>query len=106
MIFTIKEGDTKPALEATLIKNDEVVDLTGCDVVFSAKVGWKTVISRNATIKDAANGVVLVVFQEEETKIPGLYTAEFKVEFPDGKTEIFPSDSYVKYEIKKKIGEW
>jgi hypothetical protein len=97
----LKRGDTRHAVKAILkdVEGDPV-DLTGCEVSFvMAPLGRRAVINRAAHIQDAVAGEVWVVWVPGETDITGIYRAEFKVIYPDGRKETFPSDGYISIQI-------
>lgn len=99
--ITIKRGDTRNCIKAVLKDaTGNSVDLTGCDVNFyMVPLCGTTVIKRAAHIEDAAAGEVWVVWAPGETNTSGIYQAEFKVVYPDGRVETFPSDGYISIQI-------
>lgn len=99
---TLKRGDTRHALKATLKDSSgSPVDLTGCTVTFCmAPLGRSATVSRAVDIHDTAGGEVWVVFAPGETDIPGgYYRAEFRVTYGDGRRETFPNDGYINIQI-------
>lgn len=98
---TIKRGDTRHAIKAILKDaSGAPVDLSGCSVDFHmAPLGRPAVINRAVHIQDAAKGEVWVVWSPRETDISGVYRAEFKVVYPDGRKETFPSTGYININI-------
>ncbi len=99
--ITIKRGDTRNAIKAMLKgANGVSVDLTGCNVQFvMAPLNRPTTISRAAHIENAETGEVWVVWVLGDTDFSGIYQAEFKVTFPDGRKETFPNTSYISIKI-------
>jgi hypothetical protein len=99
--ITIKRGDTRNCIKAVLKDaTGNSVDLTGCDVNFyMVPLCGTTVIKRAAHIEDATAGEVWVVWAPGETNTSGIYQAEFKVVYLDGKVETFPSDGYISIQI-------
>lgn len=98
---TIKRGDTRHAIRAVL-KNTQgtPVNLSGCSVSFHmAPLGRPPTISRQVDIHDAEGGEVWVVFAPGETDISGVYRAEFRVAYGDGRKETFPNDGYLSIQI-------
>jgi len=97
----IKRGDTRHAIRAILKDaKGNPINLTDCEVSFAmAPLGRGAVINRAAHIQDAVAGEVWVVWVPGETDITGIYRAEFKVIYPDGKKETFPSDGYISIQI-------
>lgn len=98
---TIKRGDTRHAIRAVL-KNTQgtPVNLSGCSVSFyMAPLGRPPTISRQVDVHDAEAGEVWVVFAPGETDISGVYRAEFRVAYGDGRKETFPNDGYLSIQI-------
>ena len=98
---TLKRGDTRHAIKA-ILKNAQgnPVDLTDCSVSFHmAPPGRPPTISRQVDIHDAEGGEVWVVFAPGETDVSGVYRAEFRVTYGDGRKETFPNDGYINIQI-------
>lgn len=99
--FTIKQGDTAPAITRTLkeLKSGklEVVDLSAATgVIFR----WRLVPTRDTStatgqIVDAVNGLVQYEWAPGDTDVVGNYEGEFVVTWADGDTQTFPSDQYI-----------
>lgn len=100
MSIVIKRGDTRNAIQATLRKNGDVVDLTGCDVFFYMSNG----VNGYATVSDALNGKVLYPLETAAVDKTGFFTAEFKVKHADGRIETFPNEGYIDIQIKHDLG--
>jgi hypothetical protein len=98
---TIKRGDTRHAIRATLKNNaGNPVDLSGCSVFFHmSPLGRPPTISRQVDVHDAEAGEVWVVFAPGETDVSGVYRAEFRVTYGDGRRETFPNDGYMNIQI-------
>ncbi|TWT04592.1 hypothetical protein [Planomicrobium sp. CPCC 101079] len=103
MNLSIKQGDTRHAIKAALKDaKGNVVDLTGARVRFvMAKSFTSRMIDREVPIVD---NQVMVVFEPGETDEAGKMMAEFRVTYPDGKTETFPTESYITISIQKTLG--
>ena len=101
MKITIKQGDTRTALRATLMGADNSpVDLTGASVRFvMGERRYSPIISREAVVVDAVGGQVLFTFEPGDTDKPSSYQAEFRATFLDGRTETYPNDRYIVIEI-------
>lgn len=98
-MIKLKRGDTGIGIRATLSNNAGNVDLTDADVHFlfsEHKI--------RASMHDAQNGVVDVVFDRFHTAQPGIFYAEFKVVFNDGRVETFPNDSFLEIHIINDLG--
>lgn len=84
--FTIKRGDTAPALRYAL--TPATIDLTGATVVFNLR----GVLTRApAAIVTALPPVVEYVWQAGDTDQLGLRPAEFEVTYAGGAVETFPT---------------
>jgi hypothetical protein len=101
MIITLKRGDTRTAVKATLITGDgtpcDLTDLTVRAVM--AALRGRTILARGVDIVDAAEGRVLLVFEPPETDAAGTYWLEFEVEHKDGRKETYPNSGYITVEI-------
>lgn len=92
--FTIAQGDTAPALEATLKDGDgNPVDLSGATIKFHmmTKRYNKSLVNKDATISDAANGKVQYSWAEGDTDTVGDHHIEWEVTHSNGDVESFPS---------------
>lgn len=105
--FTIKENDTSPVLQRTLVDSaGTAVNLTGASVVFKMydQVRATQVVSAAATLDDAANGVVSYTWQAADTDVPGWYWVEFVVTYSDSSIEKFPNSGFISVKINKELG--
>lgn len=104
MLLTIKAGDTRTAIKATL-KNPSgnAVDLTDSTVTFVMEQKGVILINRPAEIVDALSGRVNFVFVNGETDILGGVKAEFIVDYPDGSTETFPNSGYISIRFEQSL---
>jgi hypothetical protein len=116
MTFTIKRGDTSPAIRSRLVPADKT---QGNGIVGYQKVrffmrdptDYEIVAeglaekSANDTIAvlDAANGDVSYQWQAGDTDEPGMFEAEWEVTFGDGTIETFPNDGYIDIHIMSDI---
>ena len=103
---TLKRGDTRHAIRAVLKDaTGSPVDLTDCSVSFHmAPLLRPVTISRAAHIENADAGEVWVVWVPGETDVSGIYQAEFKVTWPDGRKETFPNSGYISINIIRDLG--
>jgi hypothetical protein len=100
--FTIKKGDTGPALvfQCYPVERDQIVvgtttpqDVTGSTVTFTMKKGQGTVIDHQpAVIVDSVNGIVKFVAWGAYTGSAGKRYGWFQVTFADGTKVSFPND--------------
>lgn len=105
-VVTLKRGDTRTAIRATLLSpNGNPVDLTGTTVKFiMADLRGGIKINRAAQVQDAVNGKVLIAFEPSEVDTAGTYHSEFEVIFGDGRIETYPNSDYLTIEIKPDLG--
>lgn len=57
-----------------------------------------------AGLHDAVNGIVNVAFLRHHTEKAGIFKAEFKVTFKDGRVETYPNDDYLEVNIMNNVG--
>jgi len=101
--FTIKRGDDRPLLNATLKDaNDSAVDITNADSVTLKvrKVGASTLlIDAAATIVSAVDGTVRYELSTTQTAVAGHYIFEFQVNWGSA-TETFPTEGQSTLDIE------
>lgn len=104
--FTIKRGDTSPALLFELLPKDVV--LSGATVRFNMRIR-----DTNTVVVNRASGAVEVGvgtptvrynWTQADTAKAGEYDAEFEVTYLDGKIETFPNDGFIPILINEDIG--
>lgn len=96
-LFSLKVGDTAPALEAVLRDNTgSAVDLTDATVDLNVlhPRGGDVEVAAQATILNATDGLVEYSWAAGDTDVEGRYRAEFVVEYTDGSVETFPNDGF------------
>ncbi len=104
-MFTIKQNDTMPALQAQLIDavgNPINLDLCGVQFHMTNYKGIEK-INRPATITDEATGEVKVEWLAGDTAETGTFKCEFEVNMPDGKILTVPNDGYFLIYIVKEL---
>jgi transcriptional/translational regulatory protein YebC/TACO1 len=104
MTITLKKNDTKDNIKATLSNESGPVDLTGATVRFLMSRRGIVKVDRQAQIKDAAAGIVWMVFENGDTDETGLFQSEFEVTFPDARIETFPNDGFILINIINDLG--
>lgn len=104
-MFTIKQNDTLPNLDAQLIDatgNPLNLDLCGVHFHMANYRGIEK-INRPVTVTNIATGEVRVEWQTGDTEEIGTYKCEFEVNMPDGKTLTVPNDGYFLISIVKEL---
>ena len=103
MLFKTKVGNTRKALKATLGPIDGFNNVK--EVYFSlSDETFNNVLYREVNIWNAPDATV--IFTKDEIAYPGIFKAEFHVEYEDGKVEIFPDDgNYIEFVISPATGE-
>lgn len=93
--FTIKRGDTSPALHYALLPSE--ITLAGATVRFQMENrARQTVIDAPAGIEQITDPpIVSYVWMPEDTEKAGIYRAEFRVEYADGSIETFPNTGFI-----------
>lgn len=98
--FCIKTGDTLPKLEATLKKaNGGVVDLTGCSVTLVWADSVTGAKRSGGAVVVTSDGDVEYSWENNDLPVPGTYYGEWKVTYPNGKVESFPSHGYINIKV-------
>jgi hypothetical protein len=96
--FNIKEGDTRPSLEAQLLdENNDPRNLQGASVRFHMEDvdTGSVVVDASARILNTQDGRVVYEWQSGDTDEPGRYEAEFEVTYGGGEVETFPNNGYI-----------
>jgi hypothetical protein len=108
MAFTIKQGDTAPALRVTLQRsNGNPVDLSTVDSVeFSLEDGDNEQIIQDdlsgaVSIINASEGLLQYSWEPGDTDIIGQKRAEFTLEFQSGEIETFPNSGFIIISIQE-----
>ena len=99
-MLTIKQGDTRNAIHATILKDEVAVNLTGSSVTIHIS---GIDIQGLCSYLDAVNGEIFYPLEKSVTDVSGLYTYEFVVKYPDGREETFPNDDYLRMHIMKEV---
>lgn len=106
--FTIKTGDTAPAIVGTLKDATlAVVNLTAANAVrfiMKNKATGVKVIDQPAVFTNAAGGVVTYQWQTGDTNTVATYTAEFEIAWSDGTFESFPNSKYIVVRVIADLG--
>ncbi len=105
MTFSIKKGDTSPALRATLRYDDcTTINLTGASARFHMRqTGSASVLIDAAAVVVSVAGIVEYRWTAPNTATVGAYEGEFEITYSDGKIETFPSDGFIAIEIVDSI---
>lgn len=106
MAFNLKQNDTSPSIQTTLLDgNGLAVDITGnLGVTFHMRNEEGTVIiDTAATVVTAGSGIVRYDWDAADTAAAGTFQAEFEVTYSDGKIETFPNASYIEVIITDDI---
>jgi hypothetical protein len=99
--YTIKRGDTAPAIAGVLldarkrpvpIADDDVVRfyMRNRDLSQGGEIAGKL-----ATVTDAEDGEVEYRWEDGDTDVDGVYDGEFVIEFFGGGKETFPNGEYI-----------
>lgn len=91
--YSIKRGDTWPAITAQLLHQGNPINLSGAIVRLVARSANVT-IQRQATITNDLTGRVQCVLLPEDTAVAGHYHAEFEITFVGGEKTTVPNNDY------------
>jgi hypothetical protein len=100
--FTIKSGNTAPALVATLYDGSAPLSLVGANVRMRmrARNGGLLVVDSPATIVgNAEEGVVSYAWQTGDTDGVGDFEVEWQVTFAGGAIQTFPTQGYTEVTV-------
>lgn len=97
--FVIKRNDLRKDLERTLTIDGSAVDLSSADSIEfhlnKQPNSSSNILNKNATISDAANGVVKYEWADGDTDLePRTYFYEFQVNWDNGDPQTFPNDGF------------
>lgn len=98
--FSIKQHDTRPVIQATLLLNGSAVDLTtavGVAFIMAPAAGGAATVNSAATIVTPADGVVSYTWAAGDTDTVGSFEAEWEVTWDAGPPvdkQTFPTTSY------------
>lgn len=104
--FTIKSGNTAPALTVQLTDDlDQPASIIGGTVrmLMRPLSGGPAVIDAAASIIDPAIGIVSYQWVAGQTDVVGEYDVSFVVTFGDGTEQTFPGDGYISVEIEPSL---
>ena len=101
--FHIKRGDTSPAIRYAL--DPATVVLTGATVRFQMRARNGAVLMDVAALVVTATGTPTVEYswQAGDTATAGLYEAEFRVTYADGKIETFPNEGFIPVRVNEDV---
>jgi len=102
--FTIKRGDTSPAIRRSFVTAAGPLEIpAGSSVVFSMAEGiTHRVAVRRQPCRIEGNDVIYY-WQDGDTDIAGLYEAEFEITGPDGSIESAPNGGFININIVRDI---
>lgn len=108
--FSIKQGDTQPSIEATLLSDGDPVNLEQAAVLFDMDHTSEDVrITGLCTVQDV-DGEVAYIWKDGDTDIEGTYEAEFLIDYtlPESvsefeKDETFPPERFLRIEINESL---
>lgn len=105
MIFLIKQNDTSPTVKAILLNSKKKpIDLNGSTVYFILKHETAgIVVNSPCNIINLKKAIVVYEWANNDTSHEGTHFAEFKVNYPDGTTETFPNDDYLKIRVTSRL---
>ena len=99
-VFYIKKGDRAPSVEATLRRADRTaIDLTNATSV-NFQMGE---LDNAAIIVSAEDGQVRYDWGSTETDTAGVFNAEFKILWNDGRQQTVPNRTVIKVYITEDV---
>lgn len=105
-IFTIKRGDTLPAIVTTLNEHAGAIDLSGCSVALFLAGILETddELEFAAEVTDADTGAVQYQWESGDTDVSGVYQAEWQVTTAGGDILTVPNAGYDAVWIRDDLG--
>lgn len=100
--MTIKQGDTRNGIIATLSKDGEPVNLTD----HSVRIYFDNGVSGRVEVLEAEKGLVMYPLEASAVADEGYLSYEFKVTYADKRRETFPNDGYLTLKISESMEEW
>lgn len=104
--FNIKQGDTRPSLEAQLLDEDnDPRNLDNASVRFHMEDvdTGSVVVDADGRIINKDEARVVYEWQTGDTDDPGRYEAEFEVDYGGGDYETFPNNGYIDVYVEEEI---
>ena len=99
-VFYIKKGDTAPSVEATLKRADN----TPIDLSDASSINFHMgALDEAAVIVDAEAGTVRYDWQASDTEAAGVFEAEFKITWGDGREQTVPNRGSIKVYITEDV---
>jgi hypothetical protein len=95
--FTIKKGDLRPVIQATLRDAVGVIDLTnasGVSFVMNYPGGGSNKVNAAGTIVTAASGIVKYTWTGTDTDTAGTFDCEWEIDWGGGVPQTVPSEGY------------
>lgn len=101
--FFIKTGDTSPIIQYALLP--VTVVLTGATVKFQMRTKGGAIVTDATAVIITATGTPTVEYswQAADTATAGLYEAEFRVTYANGKIGTFPNNGFILINISEDI---
>lgn len=92
---TVKRNDTAQVWADTLTLNESPINLLGCTVNLIISHGQRSVVTRPATIVNAAAGTVSYQPVSSDVSTTETLRLEWEITYPDGSKLTVPNDSYI-----------
>lgn len=107
MVFSLKRGDSRPALKVTVKEADgDLVDLTGATVTFHlarARDGLAKTLAGSVTVESAVDGTVRYDWAAADTAEAGDFQGEFRVDYGSGVVLTAPSEGHILVRIVDRV---
>lgn len=102
----MKKGDTHPPIRTELFGlTESQFYYSDIEIVVEHKDTNTIVVDEPVDEKNAINDEVVYYWADDGSDLPniGTYRVEFRVTHPDSRVETFPSESFLEFEVKKKL---
>lgn len=103
--FTLKQGDTAPALLVACEGDEGPVDLSaasGATLVLANEAG--VAVRRVASILPGTDGLVRYDWSPDDTATAGTYRAEVEIAWVAGVVQTFPGKGFLRVRVEPSLG--
>lgn len=106
--FYIKQTDRLPVIQTYLEDSNGYADLSSVSTVsfvYKPYYNWTsgTTTTGSASIVSVTSGLVQYNWGTGDVYTPGVFLAEWRATYSDGRESSFPNDGYIVFEIQPRL---